>query len=104
MTQEASAELLEIENKISKVQERIERIEDLISEKWDVSGNMTKGVFESDEKFYKRFDQAEEVARNFERAKTPELNTYRQELKQLEGQKQQLNQQLFAGLDESDDF
>jgi len=26
MTQEASAELLEIENKISKVQERIERI------------------------------------------------------------------------------
>lgn len=104
MTQEASAELLEIENKISKVQERIETIEDLINDKWDVSGSMTKGVFESDEKFYKRFDQAEEVARNFERAKTPELNTYRQELKQLEGKKQQLNERLFAGLDESDDF
>lgn len=104
MSQEASAELLEIENKISKVQERIERIEDLVNEKWDVSGSMTKGIFESDEKFYKRFDQAEEVARNFERAKTPELNTYRQELKQLEGQKQQLNERLFAGLDESDDF
>ncbi len=61
--------------------------------------------FESDEKFYKRFDQAEEVACNFERAKTPELNTYRQELKQLEGTKNNnWGQQLFAGLDESDDF
>ena len=54
MNQDTSAKLLEIENKISKVQERIETIEDLINDKWDVSGSMTKGVFESDEKFYKR--------------------------------------------------
>lgn len=104
MSQDASAELLEIENKITRVEERIERIEDLINEKWDIPARMTKGTFESDARYYKRFDEADEAARNFERAKTPELNQHREELKQLQERKKQLNDQLFAGLDESDDF
>ena len=45
MSQDTSAELLEIENKISKIEERIERIEDLIQEKWDEESSVKKKMF-----------------------------------------------------------
>lgn len=42
MSQEASSELLDIENKISKIQEQIERLEDNIDEKWSTLSSMKK--------------------------------------------------------------
>ena len=46
----------------------------------------------------RKYYEDEQVISDFE------FDMLMKELKQLEGQKQQLNQQLFAGLDESDDF
>ncbi|MDU4393483.1 MAG: hypothetical protein E7I55_05780 [Acinetobacter ursingii] len=104
MSKDASAELLEIENKISKIQERIERLEDYISEKWDEANSIKKKMFESFDDFNERDNAAYSRAVEFERVKQQEINQDKQEISQLEKRKKQLNDQLFAGLDESDDF
>ena len=104
MSKDASAELLEIENKISKIQERIERLEDYISDKWDEANSIKKKMFESFDDFNERDNAAYSRAVEFERVKQQEINQDKQEINQLEKRKKQLNDQLFAGLDESDDF
>lgn len=104
MSQDASAELLEIENKISKLQDKIDNLEDIISNKWDEVDNMRKGVFESHEKFFDRQQKAQSDMFRFEREKNERINEFKKEISELEIRKKNLNEQLFAGLDESDDF
>ena len=104
MSQDASVELLEIENKISKIEERIERIEDLIQEKWDEESSVKKKMFESFDDFNDRQNAIYFKAVEFDRIKSQEIKDMKQEISDLEARKKQLNEELFAGLDESDDF
>ncbi len=104
MSQDASAELLEIENKISKIEERIERIEDLIQEKWDEESSVKKKMFESFGDFNDRQNAIYFKAVEFDRIKSQEIKDLKQEISDFEARKKQLNEELFAGLDDSDDF
>ncbi len=104
MSQDASAELLEIENKISKIEERIERIEDLIQEKWDEESSVKKKMFESFDDFNDRQNAIYFKAVEFDRIKSQEIKDLKKEISDLEARKKQLNEELFAGLDDSDDF
>src|SRR5690606_24074906 len=104
MSQDTSAELLEIENKISKIEERIERIEDLIQEKWDEESSVKKKMFESFDDFNDRQNDIYFKAVEFDRIKSQEIQDLKQQISDLEVRKKQLNEELFAGLDASDDF
>ena len=92
------------ENKISKIEERIERIEDLIQEKWDEESSVKKKMFESFDDFNDRQNAIYFKAVEFDRIKSQEIQDLKQQISDLEVRKKQLNEELFAGLDASDDF
>lgn len=101
MTQETSAELLEIENKISKLDDRLNELSKVIWEKTKASlKGMEKGIFESYEGWERRREKVESEIEDLENMQ----NKLERELSTLEERKKQLNEELFAGLDESDDF
>ena len=104
MSQDLSAELLEIENQISKLQDKIDNLEDLIDKKDDEVSRMKKGTFESHESFMDKMERAERNFLQFRNEKNAYIKEMKQEIANFEARKKQLNDELFGGLDESDDF
>ena len=101
MSQDASTELLEIENKISKIDDKLNELSKLIWEKNKASlKNCQKGMFESYESWEARREKEDREIDDLEKVQTQ----LERELSTLEARKKQLNEELFAGLDESDDF
>ncbi|MDR9777877.1 hypothetical protein RJJ65_35680, partial [Rhizobium hidalgonense] len=79
-------------------------LRDIVEQKFSDLNRMKKGTFESEDSFYAKFDKADREASQFEREKNVFIKEMEQEIAGLEGRKSQLNDQLFAGMDESDDF
>ena len=104
MSHDASAELLEIENQISKLQDKIENLEDIIDQKDDEVSRIKKGTFESHESYLERYERSEMAFLKFRNEKNAYIKEMKQEISDLEARKKQLNEELFGGLDESDDF
>ena len=101
MSQDASAELLEIENQISKIDDKLDELSKLIWEKNKASlKNCQKGTFESYEKWEARREKEDQEIEDLEKIQ----NQLERELSILDARKKQLNEELFGGLDESDDF
>ena len=104
MSNEITNEFLEIEKEIFRINERIERLESYIDEKWDEANKVKQRFLESWESFNDRYNNAHNAANKFDQQKTKEINEEKERISKLEARKKQLNEELFAGLDESDDF
>lgn len=101
MSQDITAELLEIENQISTIDDKLNELSTLLWEKSKASlKNVEKGIFESYERWEKRREKEELEIDNLEEKQ----NKLEKELASLEARKKQINEELFGGLDESDDF
>ena len=87
MNQEASVELLDIENKISKLQDKIDNLENIISDKWSEVDSMRKGAFESHEKFFDKQQKAQDAMFRFEREKNEQIKEFKKEISELETRK-----------------
>jgi chromosome segregation ATPase len=104
MSQELSAELLEIENKIGKLESKIEEVEESINEKYDAYSRLKKGTFESYDSFEARSSKAESAFRQYDQRQTAYIKEMRKDVTDLQERKKKINEQLYAGLDESEDF
>lgn len=102
MSQELTAELLDIENKIGKLEANIDRIEDIA---WKKSGvHVERRFFESLESYLERSSKADDEQEKYEQSWQPQIDDWKKQIKDLEERKKQINEQLFAGMDESEDF
>lgn len=101
MSQEASAALLEVENKISKVDDKLNELSKVIWEKNKASmKTLQKGMFESYDSWAARREKEDREIDDLEKVQ----NQLENELSTLETRKKQLNEEIFGGMDESDDF
>ena len=104
MSQEITNELLEIEKEIFRSKERIERLETYIEDKWKEAYKVKQRFLESWETFNDRSNDAHMSAGRFDEQKSKEVREEQEKINNLEERKKLLNEALYAGLDESEDF
>jgi len=105
MSNEITNELLDIEKEIYRINERIERLQSYIDDKWDEAYKVKQKFLESWESFNDRQNEAHNSAGRFDQQKSNEIKEEREKIGRLEARKKQLNEKMFAGFDkDSEDF
>jgi chromosome segregation ATPase len=99
-----SAVLLDIENELSKLRDRLDELLDQLDEK-ERECTVEQRIFESLDSYCNRIEKADRILQDYRRTKAPQIEEVSKKIKSLEERKVQLNKQLFGDFDkDSEDF